>query len=75
MTRQRGQSDQRIGPIPALSLAAAAPSLLLARALRWAFSKPQQEVPIPALGANVIWNLATNTLLALSLVVAGRLGG
>jgi hypothetical protein len=27
-------------------------------------------VPLPALGANVIWNLATNTVLAISLGVA-----
>jgi hypothetical protein len=27
-------------------------------------------VPIPALGANVAWNLSTNTVLAICLVVA-----
>jgi hypothetical protein len=27
-------------------------------------------VPIPALGANVVWNLATNTLVTLTLIVA-----
>ena len=62
------------GFIPALALAALAPSLLLLRPLRWALTDPEDDVPIPALGANVIWNLATNTLLAASLVAAGRLG-
>ena len=64
-----------LGFIPALSLAAAASSLLLVKPLRWAFLSPEREVPIPALGANVIWNLATNTLLALSLVAAGWMRG
>jgi hypothetical protein len=27
-------------------------------------------VPVPALGANVAWNLGTNTLLALGVAVA-----
>jgi 1,4-dihydroxy-2-naphthoate octaprenyltransferase len=62
-----------LGFIPALSLAAVAPSLLLGKPLRWALSSPEREVPIPALGANVIWNLATNTLFALSLLAAGWL--
>jgi hypothetical protein len=29
-----------------------------------------EPVPIPALGANVVWNLATNALLAVGLVIA-----
>jgi hypothetical protein len=44
-----------------------APSLLLVKPLQWAFSDPSSPVPIPALGANVVWNLATNTLLAVAL--------
>jgi hypothetical protein len=32
-------------------------------------------VPVPALGANVIWNLATNTVLALALLFAAWLRG
>lgn len=63
-----------LGAIPALSLAASAPSLLLVRPVRWAFGNPQREVPIPALGANVISNLATNTIFALSLFSARALG-
>lgn len=55
-------------PLPAL--AAMLPSLLLVRPLRWAFSDPMEEVPVPALGANVFWNLLTNAALALTLVMA-----
>ena len=56
--------------LPMVSLAALLPSLLLAKPLGWAISDPSQEVPIPALGANVMWNLGTNTLLAVTFVVA-----
>ena len=49
-------------------------SLLLVRPVRWAFGNPEREVPIPALGANVISNLATNTIFALSLFSARALG-
>ncbi len=56
--------------LPPFGLAAALPSLLLAKPLRWALIAPESDVPIPALGANVVWNLATNAVLALSLVAA-----
>jgi len=56
--------------LPLVSLAAVLPSLLLVQPLRWAFGDVSQPVPIPALGANVMWNLGTNTVLALSLVAA-----
>jgi 1,4-dihydroxy-2-naphthoate octaprenyltransferase len=56
-----------VGALPRLALIAALPSLMLARPLAWALSQPREPVPIPALGANVVWNLATNTVLALSL--------
>jgi 1,4-dihydroxy-2-naphthoate octaprenyltransferase len=56
------------GGLPALSLLAALPSLLLVKPLGWAFFHTQEPVPIPALGANVMWNLATNAILALTLV-------
>jgi 1,4-dihydroxy-2-naphthoate octaprenyltransferase len=59
-----------IGMLPLVSLAAVLPSLLLAQPLRWALGNTSRPVPIPALGANVTWNLATNTVLALSLVAA-----
>jgi 1,4-dihydroxy-2-naphthoate octaprenyltransferase len=56
--------------LPPASLTAVLPSLLLVQPLRWAFGDTSKPVPIPALGGNVIWNLATNSVLALSLLVA-----
>jgi hypothetical protein len=46
------------------------PSLLLVAPLRWALGDTSKPVPIPALGMNVAWNLATNSVLAAALVVA-----
>jgi 1,4-dihydroxy-2-naphthoate octaprenyltransferase len=63
-----------LGILPPLGLVAALPSLLLAAPLRWAFRAPESDVPIPALGANVAWNLATNALLAAALAAAHLLG-
>ncbi len=62
------------GWLPAIALAAAVPSLLLVRPLRWAFARPDEPVPIPALASNVVWNLATNSLLAAAFVIAVRRG-
>jgi len=59
--------------LPPLALAACLPSLLLAAPMRWVISDPMQPVPIPAMGANVTWNLVTNTVLAIFLVVAALL--
>ena len=59
-----------LGVLPPLSLAAVLPSLLLVKPLRWVFLDPKLPVPIPALGANVVWNLATNTVMAMTLVIA-----
>jgi len=59
--------------LPPMCLVAALPSLLLVMPLRWAFTEPDSSVPIPALGANVGWNLATNTMMALALVAASFL--
>jgi 1,4-dihydroxy-2-naphthoate octaprenyltransferase len=59
-----------LGYLPAPCLVGMLPSLLLAKPLRWVATDPQSPVPIPALGSNVIWNLATNTLLATALFVA-----
>ena len=59
-----------IGWLPAPALLGALPSLLLAKPLAWAFGDASKPVPIPAMGANVVWNLATNSLLAVGLVVA-----
>jgi 1,4-dihydroxy-2-naphthoate octaprenyltransferase len=62
------------GTFPAWALLGALPSLLLVKPLKWAFGDTSQEVPIPALGANVVWNLATNTLLGIGLLTAAFLG-
>jgi 1,4-dihydroxy-2-naphthoate octaprenyltransferase len=59
-----------LGVLPALCLVATLPSLLLVKPVRWALSDPSKPVPIPALGANVVWNLATNTLVAMTLIAA-----
>ena len=56
--------------LPPQALAAVVPSLLLATPLRWAFGDTREPVPIPALGMNVAWNLATNSVLAAALIVA-----
>ncbi len=56
--------------LPPLVLVAVLPSLLLVQPLRWVIADPSQPVPIPALGANVIWNLATNSLVAITLVIS-----
>ncbi len=60
------------GYLPALALLAILPSLLLVAPLRWALVRPTAAVPIPALGANVAWNLATNLVLAATLAFATR---
>lgn len=59
-----------IGWLPLFALLGALPSLLLIKPLQWAFGDTNQPVPIPALGANVAWNLGTNTLLAVGLAIA-----
>jgi 1,4-dihydroxy-2-naphthoate polyprenyltransferase len=56
--------------LPPHCLGALLPSLLLAKPLRWALAAPASDVPVPALGANVAWNLATNALLAVTLAFA-----
>ncbi|MBT8398642.1 MAG: prenyltransferase [Gemmatimonadetes bacterium] len=61
------------GTFPAWALMGALPSVLLAKPLMWVFGDPSADVPIPALGANVIWNLATNTLLGVGLFVGAAL--
>jgi 1,4-dihydroxy-2-naphthoate polyprenyltransferase len=59
-----------VGALPALALLALLPSLLLRRPLAWAFRRYHEPVPVPALGDNVVWNLATNALLAAALLIA-----
>ncbi|MFO7768747.1 MAG: prenyltransferase [bacterium] len=58
------------GWLPPPVLAALLPSLALVGPVRWAFGAPEEAVPIPALGSNVIWNLATNLVLGLTLFLA-----
>ena len=36
----------------------------------WALGSTKSDPPLPALGSNVVWNLATNTLLAVGLGIA-----
>ncbi len=62
------------GALPALALIACAATLLTLSGLRWALQRPDARVPIPALGGNVAWNLATNALLAAMLALAVVLG-
>jgi 1,4-dihydroxy-2-naphthoate octaprenyltransferase len=64
-----------VGHLPSLCLVAMLPSLLLAKPLAWVASDPSAPVPVPAMGSNVIWNLATNTLLAIALVASAMLSG
>jgi 1,4-dihydroxy-2-naphthoate octaprenyltransferase len=59
-----------IRAMPELCLVATLPSLLLVKPIGWAFRDTERPVPIPALGANVAWNLLTNTVIALSLIAA-----
>jgi 1,4-dihydroxy-2-naphthoate octaprenyltransferase len=56
--------------LPTQALAATLPSVLLAKPLGWALRRPHAPVPVPALGANVVWNLATNAALAAAVAVA-----
>jgi 1,4-dihydroxy-2-naphthoate octaprenyltransferase len=59
-----------LGALPVHALAATLPSLFLVKPLLWAFGDTREPVPVPALGANVVWNLATNAALAVALAVA-----
>ena len=59
-----------LGALPPHALAAVLPSALLVKPLAWAFGDSRLAVPLPALAANVVWNLTTNALLALGLAAA-----
>ena len=63
-----------LGYLPVPALVGALPSILLVKPLLWAFGDTSEPVPMPALGANVTWNLATNALLAAGLAAAVLLG-
>ena len=59
--------------LPPLAIIGALPFWFALPALRWAASRSHEAVPIPALTGNVIWNLATNSLLAVGLGLAAFL--
>lgn len=59
--------------LPPWALLGTLPSLLLAPPIRWAFTRPEEPVPLPALGANVNWNLGTNVLLGVGLFLGALL--
>jgi 1,4-dihydroxy-2-naphthoate octaprenyltransferase len=61
--------------LPPLALIGCLPFWFALPAIRWAASRPHEAVPIPALTGNVIWNLATNSMLAAGLGLAAYLGG
>lgn len=63
-----------LGALPNLAVVAILPFRFAVPAVQWAFTRPRQPVPVPALGGNVAWNLATNTTLAIALVLAKYLG-
>jgi 1,4-dihydroxy-2-naphthoate octaprenyltransferase len=56
--------------LPPAALIGVLPSLALVGPLRWVASGPGASVPVPALAANVVWNLATNSLLASGFALA-----
>ena len=62
------------GWLPPLALVGVLPIWFAVPAMRWALSRPAEPVPIPAMAGNVIWNLATNSLVAAGLGLAAYLG-
>jgi 1,4-dihydroxy-2-naphthoate octaprenyltransferase len=58
------------GVFPVVAVIAAFPFIFAGKAVRWAMSRPDAPVPVPALGGNVVWILATNTFLAIALGLA-----
>jgi 1,4-dihydroxy-2-naphthoate octaprenyltransferase len=58
------------GSLPTMALLALFPSLLLLMPLKWAFKSPEEPVPIPAMAANVAWNLLTNIAMAAGFFLA-----
>jgi 1,4-dihydroxy-2-naphthoate octaprenyltransferase len=53
-----------LGALPAWAIAAIAPTWLARGAVRWAVTRPDEPVPLPAMAGNVIWNHATLLTLA-----------
>ena len=59
---------------PPLALLGCLPFWFAVPAVRWAAFRSAEPVPIPAMAGNVIWNLATNAMLAAGLALAAYLG-
>jgi 1,4-dihydroxy-2-naphthoate octaprenyltransferase len=59
---------------PPSALLGVLPSMALRRPLGWVFRSPAERVPVPALAANVQWNLSTGFLLAAGLAAGAWLG-
>lgn len=59
-----------LGAFPVFALLGVLPAWFAVPALRWAFTRPGEPVPIPAMAGNVIWNLATNGAVAAGLGLA-----
>ena len=60
--------------LPPLALIGCLPFWFAVPAARWAATRSNESVPIPAMAGNVIWNLATNSLVAAGLGLAAYLG-
>jgi len=58
-----------MGFLPTIALSAVLPSLFFLRPAVAVIRNPESDPPIPALAANVSWNLVTNTMIALALFV------
>lgn len=59
-----------LGHLPLTALLGVLPSVLLARAAKWALTEPATDLPVAAQSDNVRWILATNVALAVGLVVS-----
>jgi 1,4-dihydroxy-2-naphthoate octaprenyltransferase len=63
-----------VDSLPLLAAAAIVPSaVFLPKPVGWGIRAPNEPVPIPALGANVVWILSTNLVLGIALYLAAVL--
>jgi 1,4-dihydroxy-2-naphthoate octaprenyltransferase len=62
-----------LGTLPLVTLFAALPTFLLLKPFHWALVNWGEKIDNASLAANVVWNLSTNALIALTLIVY-RLG-